>query len=144
MLAIEQGENESLWYFITRFNREALTVDEMDDKLLLATFHNGISSNLFFHKFYDQEPQTMAELVHSAQSFMNVKDVIIAKKRKRAERMEADLPCHPEQGPHPKKARIGEKKDRDNKMVGSTSGRSQHYTPLNAPLDQVLMQIKDD
>ena len=85
MLAIEQGENESLWSFITRFNREALTVDEMDDKLLLATFHNGISSNLFFHKFYDQEPQTMAELVHSAQSFMNVKDVIIAKKRKRAE-----------------------------------------------------------
>ena len=25
-----------------------------------------------------------------------------------------------------------------------TLGRSQYYTPLNAPLDQVLMQIKDD
>ena len=28
--------------------------------------------------------------------------------------------------------------------MGPSSGRSQHYTPLNAPLDQVLMQIKDD
>ena len=75
---------------------------------------------------------------------MNAEDAIIAKKRKRAEQMEADLPCHPDQGPHPKKAKTGERKDQDNRKAGPTSGRSQHYTPLNAPLDQVLMQIKDD
>ena len=39
---MEQGENESLQSFITRFNREALIVDKMDDKLLLAAFHNGV------------------------------------------------------------------------------------------------------
>ena len=38
----------------------------------------------------------MAELVHLAQNFMNAEDAIIAKKRKRAEQMEADLPHHPE------------------------------------------------
>ena len=86
----------------------------------------------------------MAELVHSAQSFMNVEDAIIAKKRKRAERVEADLPRHPDQCPRPKKAKTRERKDRDSKKAGPSSGRSQHYTPLNAPLDQVLMQIKDD
>ena len=111
----------------------------MDDKLLLVAFHNGVSSDLFIHKLYDQELQTIAELVHLAQSFMNAEDAIIAKKRKRAERMKADLPRHPKQGPRPKKARTGEKKDRDNKKVGSSSGRSQHYTPLNVPLNQVLM-----
>ena len=56
LLTIEQGENESLQSFITCFNREALTVDEMGDKLLLAVFHNGVSSDLFIHKLYDQEP----------------------------------------------------------------------------------------
>ena len=71
--------------FITLFNREALTVYEIDDKLLLAAFHNGVSLDLFIHKLYDQEPQTMAKLVHSAQNFMNEKDAIIAKKRKRVE-----------------------------------------------------------
>ena len=144
LLAIEQGENESLRSFITCFNRESLTVDEMDDKLMLAAFHNGVSSDLFIHKLYDQKPQTMAELIHSAQSFMNAKDAIIAKKRKRAERMEVDLPRHPEQGPRSKKVRIGEKKDRDNRNAISSLGKAQHYTPLNVPLDQVLMQIKDD
>ena len=65
LLIIEQGENESLRSFITRFNREALTVDEVDDKLL-AAFHNGVNSDLFIHKLYEKEPQSMAELVHSA------------------------------------------------------------------------------
>ena len=143
LLTIEQGENESLRSFVTRFNREALTVDEMDDKLLLAAFYNGVNSSLFIHKLYEQEPQTMAELVHSAQSFMNAEDAIIAKKRKRAERVEADLP-RPDQGPRLKKAKAEERKDRDSRKAGPSLGRSQHYTPLNAPLDQVLMQIKDD
>ena len=57
--------------------------------------------------------------------------------------MEAEFPRHPEQGPRPKKARIGKKKDRDNKKAGSSSIRNLHYMPLNVPLDQVLMQIKD-
>ena len=96
LLTIEQGDNEILWSFITHFNREALTVDEMNNKLLLASFHNGVSSDLFIYKLYDQEPQTMVELIHSTQSFMNTEDAIIAKKRKRAERMEAEFPHHPE------------------------------------------------
>ena len=53
----------------------------------------------------------MAELEHSAQNFMNAEDAIIAKKRKRAERTEANPMRHAEQGPHPKKGRVEEKKD---------------------------------
>ncbi|XP_030955724.1 uncharacterized protein LOC115977839 [Quercus lobata] len=126
LLTIEQGENESLRSFITRFNREALSVDEVDDKLLLAAFHNGINSDLFIHKLYEKEPQTMAEL-----------------KRKRAERMEAHPVRHSEQAPRPKKGRTEDRKERDGRKTGPL-GRSQNYTPLNAPLNQVLMQIKDD
>ena len=106
----------------------------MDDKLLWAAFHNGVNSDLFIHKLYEQEPQTMAKLIHLAQNFMNAKDAIIAKKRKKAERMEVYLPCHLEQGPHLNKAWMGEKKDRDNKKA-SCSAQSQQYTPLNMPLE---------
>ena len=98
----------------------------MDKKLLLVAFHNGVNSYLFIHKLYKQEPQTIAELVHSAQNFMNAKGAVIAKKSKRAERMEADLPCHPDQGPRPKKARMGEKKN--NKKAGSSSEKSALHT----------------
>ena len=50
-------------------------MDEVDDKLLLTAFHNGVNSDLFIHKLYEKQPQSMAELIHSAQNFMNAKDV---------------------------------------------------------------------
>ena len=53
LLTIERGENENLRSFVTCFNKEALTVDEMDDKLLLAAFHNEVNSGLFIHKLYE-------------------------------------------------------------------------------------------
>ena len=49
LLTKEQGENESLRSFITRFNQEALIVDKVDDKLLLVAFHNGVNSDLFIY-----------------------------------------------------------------------------------------------
>ena len=63
-------------------------MDEMDDKILLAAFYNGVNSDLFIHKLYNPESQTMVELIHSAQSFMNTKDIIIAKKKKKGERLD--------------------------------------------------------
>ena len=118
-------------------------MDEVDDKLLLAAFHNGVNFDLFIHKLYEKEPQSMVELVHSTQNFMNAEDAIIAKKRKRVERTKANPMRHVEQGPRLKMGRVEEKKDQDNKKAGP-SAQNQQYTPLNAPLEQVLMQIKDD
>ena len=85
-------------------------VDEMDHKILLAAFNNGVTSDLFIHKLYDQEPQTKTELIHSTLSFMNAKDTIIAKKKK-VKQVEAGYMHHPKQGPHPEKAKMGEKRD---------------------------------
>ena len=99
-------------------------MNEVDDKLLLAAFHNGVNSDLFINKLYEKGPQSMAEFVHSTQNFMNAEDAIIAKKRKRAERIEANSTRHSEQGPHPKKGRMEDKKDRDNKKSG-LSARNQ-------------------
>ena len=76
----------------------------------------------------------MAELIHSAQSFMNAEDTIIAKKRKRSKRIEGNPNHHFEQGPCPKKGQIKERKDRDNKKPG-LSAWNQQYTPLNMPLE---------
>ena len=96
-------------------------MDEVDDKLLLAAFHNGVNSDLFIHELYEKKPQSMAELVHSSQNFMNAEDAIIAKKRKRAERIKANSMRLAEQGPRLKKGRVEEKKDRDNKKAGPSA-----------------------
>ena len=83
----------------------------MDEKILLAAFHNEVSSDLFIHKLYDQEPQTMAELTHLTQNFTNARDAIIAKRKKKAEQAEAKYTHHLELGLRSKKARTGEKRD---------------------------------
>ena len=74
---------------------------------------------------------------------MNAEVVIIAKKKRKGERLENCYIHHPEQGCSPKKAKVGEKRDRDGKKARSSLGRY-NYTSLNVSLDQVLMQIKDD
>jgi len=58
---------------------------------------------------------------------------------KKGERLESGYVHHSKQVPHPKKAKVGEKRDRDGKKAGSSSGRYSNYTPLNTSLDQVLM-----
>ena len=86
-------------------------MDEVDDKLLLAAFHNGVNFDFFIHKLYEKEPQSMVELVHSAQNFMNAEDAIITKKRKRAKRMDANPVHNTDQGPRLKKGRAEDKKE---------------------------------
>ena len=52
-------------------------MDKVDDKLLLVAFHNRVNSDLFIHKLYEKEPQSMAELVHSAQNFMKDRKSVV-------------------------------------------------------------------
>ena len=42
LMSIKQREDETLRYFITHFNKEALSIDEADDKILVAAFTNGL------------------------------------------------------------------------------------------------------
>ena len=42
LMSIEQREDETLRSYITRFNKEALSIDETDDKILVAAFTNGL------------------------------------------------------------------------------------------------------
>jgi len=39
---IKEWEDETLRSYITRFNKEALLIDEADDKILVVAFMNGL------------------------------------------------------------------------------------------------------
>ena len=41
-MSMKQREDETLRAYISRFNKEALSVDEADDKILVAAFTNGL------------------------------------------------------------------------------------------------------
>ena len=42
LMSIKQREDETLRSYIARFNKEALSIDETDDKILVTAFTNGL------------------------------------------------------------------------------------------------------
>ena len=47
LMSIKQQEDEMLRSYITRFNKEALSINEADDKILAAAFTNGLPKGKF-------------------------------------------------------------------------------------------------
>ena len=46
MVSIKQREDETLRSYIARFNKEALSIDEANDKILVVTFTNGLRKGM--------------------------------------------------------------------------------------------------
>ena len=42
LMSIRQQKDETFRFYISRFNKEALSIDEADDKILVAAFTNGL------------------------------------------------------------------------------------------------------
>ena len=88
---------------------------------------------------YKNDPKTMSEVLYRATKYMNAEDALLAKedKPRKRERLED---ARQDQGR--KKPRTGDR--RDERCSKPPRGRFTSFTPLNAPLDQILMQIKDE
>ena len=139
LMSIKQREEKTLRSYITRFNKEALSIDEADDKILVAAFTNGLRKGKFLFSLYKNDSKTMSEVLYRATKYMNAEDALLAREEKprKKERLEV---ARQDQGR--KKPRTGER--RDERRPKPPGGRFTSFTPLNAPLDQVLMQIKDE
>ena len=138
-MSIRQREDETLRSYITHFNRETLSIDEADDKILVAAFMNGLRKGMFLFSLYKNDPKTMSEVLYRATKYMNAEDALLAREEKPKKR-ERQEDTRQDQGR--KKARTGDRRDeRRSKPLGVTFT---NFTPLTAPIDQVLMQIKDE
>ena len=90
LMSIKQREEETLRSYITRFNKEALLIDETDNKILVAAFTNGLRKGKFLFSLYKNNPKTMSDVLHRATKYMNVEDALLAReeKPKKRERQE--------------------------------------------------------
>ena len=75
---------------ISRFNKEALSIDEADNKILVAAFTNELRKGKFFFSLYKNDPKTILEVLYKATKYMNTEDVLLAQeeKPKKGERQE--------------------------------------------------------
>ena len=89
-MSIKQREDETLRSYISCFNKEALSIDEADDKILVATFTNGLRNGKFLFSLYKNDLKTMSEVLYRATKYMNAEDVLSAREEKPRKRERQD------------------------------------------------------
>ena len=88
---------------------------------------------------YKNDSKTMSEVLYRATKYMNAKDALLAREEKPRKREQLE-DARQDQG---QKKPITRDR-RDEKRLKPPRGRFTSFTPLNALIDQVLMQIKDE
>ena len=78
--------------YITRFNKEALSIDEADGKILEIAFTNGLRKGKFLFSLYKNDPKTMSDVLYRAIKYMNVEDALLARKEKPKKRERQEEP----------------------------------------------------
>ncbi|XP_059663902.1 uncharacterized protein LOC132309628 [Cornus florida] len=119
-----------------------LQVDEVDDKVAFTAFMGGLQSSKFLFSLSKDPPNSMAELFIKAQKHMNAKDAMNSRKGKEVDDKKGDK----------KRSAPFSKDEKDSKFKRPDRSRRvprgrdsyTNFTPLNAPIIQILMQLQDD
>ena len=90
LMSIKQREDKMLRSYISRFNKEALSIGEADDKILMAAFTNGMRKGKFLFSLYKNDLKTMSEVLYRATKYMNVEDALPAQEEKPRKRERQD------------------------------------------------------
>ena len=75
--ALPIWEDEILRSYIAHFNKEAFSIDEADDKILVAAFTNGLWKDKFLFSLYKNNLKTMSDVLYRATMYMNAKDALL-------------------------------------------------------------------
>ena len=79
---IKQREDKTLRSYITRFNKEALSIEEANYKILMATFTNGLRKGKLLFSLYKNVLKTMLDVLYRATKYMNAEDALLAREEK--------------------------------------------------------------
>ena len=130
LMSIKQRKDETLRSYISRFNKEALSIDETDDKILVAAFTNGLRKGKFLFSLYKNDPKIMSKVLYKATKYMNPEDALTAREEK-PRKMERQDDIRQDQGR--KKAQTGDRWDE--RRPKAPRGRFTSFTLLTAPVD---------
>ena len=81
-MSIKQWEGETLRSYISHFNKEALSINEADDKILVAAFTNRLRKGKFLFSVYKNDLKTMSKVLYRATKYMNAKDALLTRKKR--------------------------------------------------------------
>ncbi|XP_077228277.1 uncharacterized protein LOC143861229 [Tasmannia lanceolata] len=132
-MALRQEDNEPLKTFVSRFNREALQVPNLDPSAATNALLAGARSNDFRRAVARRNPLSLADLMAGAEEYISVEETLTAldsNRKRAADDMNRDK--------HPAKPRRDDKVVRRDK---SPQRREENFTPLNTSRRHILAAI---
>ena len=81
-MSIRQREDETLRSYIARFNKEALSIDEADNKILVAAFINELWKGKFMFSLYKNDSKIMSNVLYRATKYINAEDALLSRKER--------------------------------------------------------------
>ncbi|GAV57605.1 hypothetical protein CFOL_v3_01142, partial [Cephalotus follicularis] len=83
LINVVRGKDETLRDYLTRFNKESLTVKDLEPSFALAALNNGLRSNSkFTFSLLKRPAKDMAELLKRAERYVNAEEEMLARKQK--------------------------------------------------------------
>ncbi|XP_058192108.1 uncharacterized protein LOC131309503 [Rhododendron vialii] len=157
LLIVKQGRWESLREYTTRFNKEVVQIEEVDDSVSITAYIAGLYSRQFLYLLSQEPPKTLAELMLRAQKHMNAEEAIYARRSSDSFDPHAGPSQVGEFPPSDRKRRESTRKtggEPKNKKVDSRSspkrgggppqGKYKQFTPLIATAEQILSNLQNN
>ena len=77
-MSIKQWEEEMLRSYITCFNKEDLSIDEANDKILVVAFTNGLRKGKILFSLNKNDSKTKLDMLYRATKYVNAENALLA------------------------------------------------------------------
>jgi hypothetical protein len=119
---------------MARFNREKVTVEDLTEDMVFAAIYQGISpEELLMKKLVRKQPSTLQGLMDKVEEFINQEETLKSMASSRLPR---------EIAPEKKRKEFRKADGEEQRQVKKF--KDYNFTPLNAEISEVLMEIKKD
>ncbi|XP_052203975.1 uncharacterized protein LOC127809253 [Diospyros lotus] len=134
LVNLKQNQGESLTDFVARFNMEALSIENLDQSIAMVAFQNALRAGPFTQSLAKRPPQTFTEILSRATKYINVEEVMRAKRIEYSDKKEKKSQ-NMEQKPKDKPGHRGERSGPRWSPV--------RFTLLNTPRAEILAIIEN-
>ncbi|GFZ16012.1 hypothetical protein Acr_25g0004210 [Actinidia rufa] len=149
LFTIHQKETESLKDFVKRFNQAILEVEDPSDKVIIMAMMEGLRPGPLFDSLSKNVLETLSALPSKADKYIAAEELAEAKRRRRGKDDHKRKELDTRRNDYREETRY-KRPDRDPKRSNNRRPRTPPHRPefilppLNAPVAQVLSEIKHE
>jgi hypothetical protein len=140
-MAMRQKGDESLKDYVIRFNQGKLMVDNSTEEMVYTTLYQGLRvEGPFMSKIALNHPENLADLMDVIEKYVNQEEILAALRESHKQKIAESSNLGKKEKARKEEKRTETKKELAKYYQFSING----WTPLNSPINEVLMEIKRD